>query len=306
MILPFVYHDDYDTPLPSGHRFPMQKFRLLRELLERDGVARSVDFVAPELPSRELLEAVHDPQYVADFLQGRLSREAERRIGLPWSPGLALRSRIAVGGTLRTAELALEYGLACNTAGGTHHAFPGYGSGFCIFNDLAVAARALLDRGQARRILIVDLDVHQGDGTARIFADEERVFTFSMHCERNFPMRKQASDRDVALPEGTGDDVYLDVLAREVAPLLDRFQPDLVLYDAGVDPHRDDLLGKLGLSDSGLMQRDRFVLDACRSRNLPTACVIGGGYGKDLEALVRRHSLLHRTARDFVAGGNFA
>lgn len=298
--LPCVYHDDYDTPLPQGHRFPMQKFRMLRELLERDGVVSRSNFVQPETPAIELLEAVHAPDYVQAFLAGELTRDAERRIGLPWSPGLARRSRIAVGGTLRTAKLALEHGLACNTAGGTHHAFREFGSGFCIFNDLAVTARTLLDRGVVQSVLIVDLDVHQGDGTAAIFAAESRVFTFSMHCRENFPMRKQTSDRDVELPEGSGDDFYLGRLAEELPPLLDQLAPDIALYDAGADPHADDLLGKLALSDAGLVRRDRFVLEECRRRGLPVACVIGGGYGKDLDALVQRHSLLHRTAREFV------
>ena len=281
----------------------MAKFRSLREHLAGSDLAPFLDFHEPETPDLALIEAVHDPAYVADFLAGRLDAKAMRRIGLPWSEALARRARIAVGGTLLTARLALEHGMSCNTAGGTHHAFPDYGSGFCIFNDLAVAARALLDEEHVGRVLIVDLDVHQGDGTARIFREEPRVFTFSMHCAQNFPMQKETSDLDVALPAGTGDADYLTALAGHLPDLLDRLAPDLVLYDAGVDPHEHDKLGKLALTDAGLYERDGSVLSACRQRGLPVASVIGGGYADDIDALVARHAILHAAAVAVWRGG---
>ncbi|MEN9224354.1 MAG: histone deacetylase [Thermostichus sp. DRC_bins_24] len=298
MSLPVVYHPDYSVPLPKGHRFPMQKFRLLQELLLRERVIRPEQLHQPELPPTDWIEAVHTPEYVNAYCGGSLESKQQRRIGLPWSPDLVRRTCRAVGGTLLTAQLALRYGLACNTAGGTHHAFPNYGSGFCIFNDLAIAAQVLLNQGLVQRLLIVDLDVHQGDGTAWIFRSDARVFTFSMHCEANFPGTKQESDLDIPLPVGLEDEAYLQTLAAHLPDLLTQVRPDLVLYDAGVDPHQEDLLGKLALSDQGLFRRDMQVLDTCLKQGYPVACVIGGGYGKDLTSLVYRHSLLHRAASD--------
>ena len=211
------------------------------------------------------------------------------------------RTCTAVGGTILTAKLALQQGLACNTAGGTHHAFPGYGSGFCIFNDLAIALKVLQRQGLIRTALIVDLDVHQGDGTAFIFRADPSVFTFSMHCDVNFPGRKQQSDLDVPLPENTSDAAYLEALRSHLPSLLARLQPDLVMYDAGVDVHRDDRLGKLALTDEGIYKRDRTVLQTCTTAGIPVACVIGGGYGDDMNALIYRHSLLHRAAKAVLA-----
>ncbi len=296
MDLPLVYHSDYVAPLPEGHRFPMPKFRQLYELLLSDRVARSEQFHTPEHPPQEWIELVHTPDYVRAYCQGTLDPKAQRRIGLPWSLALANRTRVAVGGTILTARLALTHGLACNTAGGTHHAFPNYGSGFCIFNDLAIAARYLQKIGLVRQILILDLDVHQGDGTAFIFQDDASIFTFSMHCEVNFPGSKQKSDLDVALPVGMEDDAYLQTLARYLPDLLSQVKPDLVLYDAGVDPHVGDKLGKLCLTDTGIFRREMQVLSTCIAAGYPVACVIGGGYADDLNALVYRHSLLHRAA----------
>lgn len=296
--LPLIYHPDYVTPLPLGHRFPMSKFSQLHDTLLADGVAQAHQFHAPELPPLTWIERVHTPEYVCAYRDGTLDAKAQRRIGLPWSPALVNRTCIAVGGTVLTARLALECGLACNTAGGTHHAFPSYGSGFCIFNDLAIAARTVQHLGLAQTILIVDLDVHQGDGTAFIFQDDPSVFTFSMHCEVNFPGIKQTSDLDVPLPVGMEDAEYLQTLATYLPDLLTQVQPDLVLYDAGVDPHVGDRLGKLALTDSGIYRREMQVLSTCVSQGYPVACVIGGGYGDDFEALIYRHSLLHRAASD--------
>jgi acetoin utilization deacetylase AcuC-like enzyme len=296
MDLPIIYHPDYVVPLPSGHRFPMEKFRLLAEMLLADQVADSTQFHTPKLPPSEWIELVHTPDYVQAYCNGTLDAKAQRRIGLPWSQALANRTCIAVGGTILTAQLALSTGLACNTAGGTHHAFPSFGSGFCIFNDLAVAARVLQKQGLIQKVLIIDLDVHQGDGTACIFQNDQSVFTFSMHCEANFPAKKQISDLDVPLPAGLEDDDYLQTLDRYLPDLLTQVKPDLVFYDAGVDTHAGDRLGKLAMSDTGLFRREMQVLSTCLAKGYPVACVIGGGYSENLKELVYRHSLLHRAA----------
>jgi acetoin utilization deacetylase AcuC-like enzyme len=301
MSLPLVYHPDHVAPLPPGHRFPMAKFGRLYDVLVRDGVAAPDQFHCAELATAELLSLAHDPAYVDSYLTGTIDARAMRRIGFPWDARLVRRTCVALAGTVLTAELALQYGLACSTAGGTHHAYYEFGSGYCVFNDLAVAARALYRRRRVGRVLIVDLDVHQGDGTASILHDDPAVFTFSMHCEANFPFRKQTSDLDVGLPIGTGDAAYLDTLAQHLPDVLAEVRPDLVLYDAGVDPHKDDLLGKLALSDAGLYRRDHYVLSTCLAGRTPVACVIGGGYSSDINALARRHSLVHRAATEVFA-----
>lgn len=298
MILPIAYHPDYVTPLPEDHRFPMPKFKLLYEYLLKEKIVLPEWVHLPKIPSQHWLELVHDRNYINAYLTGTLPSKVQRRIGLPWSEGLVTRTRTAVGGTILTAQLALQYGIACNTAGGTHHAFPDYGSGFCIFNDLAIAARVLQSLKLAQKILIIDLDVHQGDGTAYIFRDDESVFAFSMHCETNFPHRKQKSDLDVPLPEGLDDEGYLQILAKYLPDLLSEVKPDLVLYDAGVDIHVGDRLGKLALSDRGIYRRDRMVLSSCKAAGYPVAAVIGGGYAKNIKDLIVRHSLLHRAARE--------
>jgi acetoin utilization deacetylase AcuC-like enzyme len=298
MDLPIIYHPDYVAPLPEGHRFPMPKFQLLYELLLSDGVAHREQFHTPFRPPQDWIELVHTPEYVQAYCEGTLEPKAQRRIGLPWTPALANRTCVAVGGTILTAQLALKCGLACNTAGGTHHAFPSYGSGFCIFNDLAIASRLLQHLNLVQKILIVDLDVHQGDGTAFIFQNDESVFTFSMHCQVNFPGTKQNSDLDVPLTEGMEDDEYLQTLANYLPDLLSKVKPDLVLYDAGVDPHVGDRLGKLSLTDRGIFRREMQVLTTCIAAGYPVACVIGGGYADDMNSLVYRHSLLHRAASE--------
>ena len=298
MMIPIVYHPHYIAPLPQGHRFPMVKFQKLYELLLKDGILTPKNLYQPEIPDQSLLKLVHSPDYIENYCQGTLDAKAQRRIGLPWSPELVRRTCTAIGGTILTAKLALEYGIACNTAGGTHHAFPDFGSGFCIFNDLAIAARVLQKWGLVKQVLIVDLDVHQGDGTAFIFQNDPKVFTFSMHCEINFPSRKQTSDLDVPLPEGLDNDGYLQILANYLPDLLSQVKPDLVLYDAGVDTHVGDRLGKLALTDEGIYRRERQVLSTCRAGGYPVACVIGGGYSEEMEGLVYRHSLLHQAAKD--------
>jgi acetoin utilization deacetylase AcuC-like enzyme len=296
MPVPFVYHPDFVSPLPTGHRFPMPKFGKIYDVLVRDGTASLDQFYIPDRAPKEWLELAHTPAYVDAFCTGALDSKAIRRIGLPWSPSLVNRSCTAVGGTVLAVQLALEHGVACSTAGGTHHAHADFGSGFCIFNDLAIAARWAQQLAGVERVLVVDLDVHQGDGTGAIFAGDPSVFTFSMHCGANFPFRKTQSDLDIDLPVGLEDGDYLAHLAAILPDLLSGVQPDLVLYDAGVDPHRDDKLGKLALSDAGLMARDQMVLRSCLRGGYPIACVIGGGYSDHMEELARRHCSVHRAA----------
>ncbi len=293
-----VFHRAYVTPLPENHRFPMAKFGRLYELLEEEGLVSTATVHVPEPVSQEELALVHDSAYVQAFLDGSIDESSLRRIGLPWSSALAERTRHAVGGTLLTARLALETGMACNCAGGTHHAHPSFGSGFCIFNDLAVTARVLLEEGAVSSILIVDLDVHQGDGTAAAFADDPRVFTFSMHCGTNFPYHKTPGDLDIDLPNHTGDEAYLARLQEVLPGLLGTVRPQLVLYDAGVDVFVRDRLGRLDLTLEGIRRRDSYVIQTCRAAGVPVAAVIGGGYDRDIDALADRHAILHRTATE--------
>jgi acetoin utilization deacetylase AcuC-like enzyme len=293
MRVPVVHHPAYVAPLPPSHRFPMPKFGRLFTYLGEAGLVLPDQVRRPEPAPRGWLELAHTPGYVTAVLEQRLDAEAERRLGLPVSPALALRSRCAVGGTVLAARLALEHGLACNTAGGSHHAHAAFGSGFCVFNDVSVAARTLLADGLIGKALVVDLDVHQGDGTASILEHDPRVVTLSVHCRTNFPARKQQSDLDIALDPGTGDELYLAMLEAVLPPLLERVRPDLVFYNAGVDIHEADRLGRLALTDRGLKAREAFVLRTCLDRGLPLACVVGGGYSSDIEELVRRHAVLH-------------
>ena len=273
----------------------MAKFELLYQLLLKQNLIQHDQIHIPLSISRSDLERIHTRRYHEAFSLDRLSRPEQRRIGLPATRPLVQRTWLAVGGTLLTARLALQQGLACHLAGGTHHAHQDFGSGFCIFNDCAVTARVLLDRGEASKILIVDLDVHQGDGSASCFKDDNRVTTLSVHAASNFPLRKVSGDVDIALADGTGDDEYLGAIGDRLPEMLEQIRPDLVLFNAGVDPHRDDRLGRLALSDDGLLKRDRLVLDACLRRQIPTATVIGGGYDA-IEPLVNRHAIVIRAA----------
>lgn len=293
---PVVYHPAYDAPMPPGHRFPMGKFAALARLIEAEGLVKPDGFHRPPLASAAQLRLAHDPAYVEAVLSAQVEPAVARRIGLPITPEVAERAQAATGGTILTARLALQEAVACNTAGGSHHASHGGGAGFCVFNDVAVAAHVLLAEGLVRQILVVDLDVHQGDGTARIFEQDRRVFTFSMHAAKNFPARKATSDLDIELEDGTQDDDYLTRLEDVLPSLIRRVRPDLVFYVAGVDPHRDDRLGRLNLSDEGLAARERLVLEAALSRGVPVAGVLGGGYDVDVERLARRHLCLHRAA----------
>ncbi len=272
----------------------MNKYGLLITAFEEMGVAPDMHSPVP-MPG-EWITAIHDPQYVAAVLAGNVDRATERRIGFPVTARVARRSLLALGGTYLAAKLALKQGYAANGAGGSHHALPDTGAGYCVFNDLAVAAHRLLTEDHAKRILIVDLDVHQGDGTAVCLAGRADVYTFSMHAERNFPVRKARSTRDVGLPDGLGDTGYLEALDRELPSILDGFRPDLILYQAGVDPHEGDRLGRLSLSDAGLQARDAYIRDLARAAGVPLASTMGGGYGRDEERL----ELAHRHARSML------
>ena len=296
MTLPVVFHPDYTVPLPPGHRFPIGKFGRIKDVLLEDGVISPASLARPAPASREWLTLAHREAYVDAVLTLAFDRRAVRRLGLPLSDALVRRGRAAVGGTVLTGRLALEHGLACNTAGGSHHAFADHGAGFCLFNDVAVAIRVLHAEGLIERALVVDLDVHQGDGTASIFRDEPEVFTFSLHCEANYPSAKETGDLDIGVPPGTGDGVYHSVLATHLPVLLADHRPDIVFYNAGVDPHAEDKLGRLTLSDGGLARRDRTVIETCREADVPVACVVGGGYADDLDRLARRHTSVHRAA----------
>ena len=275
----------------------MAKFKLLHQLLLDQGLIEKKLIHVPLSIARRDLEEIHPRRYHETFSRDQLTRPEQRRIGLPATSALVQRTWLAVGGTLLTARLALRHGLANHLAGGTHHAHPDFGSGFCIFNDCAVTARVLLQRGEVDRVLIVDLDVHQGDGSAACFQADERVTTFSVHAASNFPLRKVNSDFDIPLPDGTEDDDYLAAIGDRLPNVLDALNPQLVLFNAGVDPHRDDRLGRLNLSDDGLLMRDRLVLDACLRRTIPVATVIGGGYDS-LKPLVRRHAIVFRAAAE--------
>jgi acetoin utilization deacetylase AcuC-like enzyme len=301
MPLPVVHHPAYTTALPADHRFPMGKFPALADALVAEGIAVSGGFHSPSAPApRQWLELVHEPAYVEGVLSGRAGPEIEREIGLPLTEAVVRRARYACAGTVLTGRLALRAGIACNTAGGGHHARPERGAGFCVFNDVAVAIRVLQADGLIERALVVDLDVHQGDGTAAAFANDPTVITFSMHSEKNYPLRKVPSDVDIGLPDRTDDDTYLGALAEALPPLLDAQRPDVVFYNAGVDPHRNDRLGRLALSDEGIAARDHFVIEAVRRRSIPLAGIIGGGYQNDVAALARLHASLHRTASVFA------
>ncbi|WP_091978478.1 histone deacetylase [Methylobacterium sp. 13MFTsu3.1M2] len=299
---PIAFHPAYEAPLPSGHRFPMRKYGLLAETLVAKGLA-PLGFVTPEPASAEILLRAHDPAYVDAVLACDVGRDIERAIGLPVDAALVRRSRASVGGTLLAGRLALAEGLAGSAAGGSHHARRRQGAGFCVLNDVAVAARTLQAEGLVRRVLVVDLDVHQGDGTADCLALRPDLFTLSIHCENNYPAQKIAGDLDIGLPDRLDDAGYLDVLRARLPTLLDAFAPDLVFYNAGVDPHRDDRLGRLCLTDDGLLARDRYVVAQARARGIALAAVIGGGYTHDVEALARRHALVFEALAAEAAAG---
>ena len=294
------YHDHFVLPLPEGHRFPMNKYALLREKLLAEAILSDEELLESDSASDEELLRVHTSQYLEKVKQGTLSEKEIRRLGFPWSPQLVERARRSVGGTLAACREALQNGTAANLAGGTHHAHADYASGYCVFNDAAVAARAMQAEDLARRIAILDCDVHQGDGTAAIFRGDPTVYTFSIHGASNFPFHKQESDLDIALPDHTGDAAYLEALGEGLNRVLDQAAFDLVIYLAGADPYADDRLGRLALSITGLGLRDRLIFDRCRQAGLPVAIVMAGGYARQVEDTVEIQAQTIRIAVEFA------
>jgi acetoin utilization deacetylase AcuC-like enzyme len=294
------YCDHFVLPLPDGHRFPMAKYSLLRKRVDDAGLGQ---LRVPEGADDETLRLVHEARYVERVRAGHLSVDEVRRLGFPWSSGLVERSRRSVGGTVAAARAALADGVAVNLAGGTHHAFPDRGEGFCVFNDVAVASRVVQGEAAARRIAILDLDVHQGNGTAVIFSDDPSVFTLSVHGRNNFPFRKESSDLDLELLDGAGDDAFLDAVGRGVTEALSRARPDLVFYVAGADPFAGDRLGRLAVSKAGLAHRDELVFDGCASAGVPVAAVMSGGYSQSVSDTVDIHFATVAGASGLAAAG---
>jgi acetoin utilization deacetylase AcuC-like enzyme len=300
MALQIVHHPRYNAELAKSRRFPIGKFKRIAEILAAEQLAGPGGFHVPQPIEPGCIARAHDRPYVEQVMACTVPEKVEREIGFPIRERLVFRARCASGGTLLAARLALTHGIACNTAGGGHHARRRHGAGFCVFNDVGVAVHALRATGEIERALVADCDVHQGDGTADVFSDDPAVFTFSIHAEKNYPTRKVASDLDIGLPDATGDGAYLDALREALPGLIDRHRPDIVFFNAGVDPHRDDDLGRLALTDNGLRERERMVIGAARDKGLPVACVVGGGYSKDIEALARRHAGMYRVAAEFA------
>jgi acetoin utilization deacetylase AcuC-like enzyme len=275
--------DEFALPLPEGHRFPVTKYALLRRRVEEAGIASPAELIAAPAADDEEITRAHTAEYVRGVQNGGLTEKELRRIGFPWSPQMVERSRRSSGATIAAARAAVREGLGVNLAGGTHHAFADRGEGYCVFNDAAIAARAVQAEGLAQRIVIVDCDVHQGNGTAKIFEHDPSVFTFSIHGAKNFPFHKETSDLDVALPDGADDATYLAALREALPGVLERAQADLAIYLAGADPYFDDAFGRMKLSKPGLLERDRFVLESCRAIDLPVAITMAGGYAKRVE-----------------------
>ena len=295
-MLHVISHPDYDIILPEGHRFRGGKFTALIEYVIRQGFVRDGRISQPRRVDPDLLAMAHHPDYIAAIRDGTLSRVQERELGLPWSEKLSRRSHLAPEGTYKTCLKALEHGLACHAAGGTHHAHYDYGSGFCVFNDMAYAALRLRHEGKAQRILILDVDVHQGDGTATILSDRPDIFTCSLHCGGNYPYEKATSDRDVILPDGMEDEAYLKTLRGVLDELAAEVKPDLVIYDAGIDVHHDDLLGRLSMTHEGIKAREEMVLGFWGAQGVPVATVIGGGYTASFDQMIGLHGLVFEVA----------
>jgi acetoin utilization deacetylase AcuC-like enzyme len=288
----------YRLNLPREHRFPMEKYELLPQQLLHEGTIAESDLFQPEMVSDEIILLTHDAEYLNRLNALSLSRKEMRAIGFPLSEALIEREKLITSGTLQCVDFAFRDGLSMNIAGGTHHAFTNRGEGFCILNDQAIAANELLDSGRSERILIVDLDVHQGNGTAEIFKHEPRVFTFSMHGEKNYPARKEKSNLDVELPDGTGDKIYLEKLDFHLKKLLDEVQPDFLFYQCGVDILESDKLGRLSLSLEACRERDRLVLDLAKRNDIPLVASMGGGYSKDIRVIIEAHSNTYRLAKE--------
>lgn len=285
-------------PLPANHRFPIEKYALLPEQLLYEGTAIPTQFFTPNLASRDTILRVHQTSYFEKFVNGQLSAAAMRKIGFPWSKQLVEREIYIAGGTVEACHHALENGITFNIAGGTHHAYADAGEGFCMLNDQAIAAAYVLDNKLAKRILIIDLDVHQGNGTAAIFQNEHRVFTFSMHGRDNYPLHKEKSDWDIALPNGIEDDAYLHQLTVALSQLKSNFQPEFIFYQAGVDVLATDKLGKMSLTIAGCAQRDRLVMEWASNQQIPMVVCMGGGYSPDIRHILDAHANTFRIARE--------
>ncbi|VXD03132.1 histone deacetylase family protein [Sphingomonas sp. 8AM] len=299
-MIAIVHHPDYVTEAPARSTYRWGKNGAIRDLLRAEG--DRITWHAPEPMPQRWLEAAHDPDYVAQVLAAQVPAIKERRIGFPVTPIVARRAQMVPGGTYLAALLALEHGFAANTAGGSHHALADTGAGYCVFNDLAVAALRLVEEGTTTRVLIVDVDVHQGDGTAALTAGHPQIATYSIHAEKNFPARKARSTLDVPLADAISDDAYLAVLDETLAPLIADWQPTLILYQGGVDPFAGDRLGRLALSEDGLVRRDRLVARLAIAAGIPLACTVGGGYGDDVMAIAARHVRVISTLGDAFAG----
>jgi acetoin utilization deacetylase AcuC-like enzyme len=297
-MLKIAFHPIYKYELPEGHRFPMVKYELLPEQLLYEGTVSAANFFEPEALEEEALLWTHEEAYWNKLKTQSLSAKEIRAIGFPMTPKLIERGRHISNGTVQCAFYAQQYGVALNIAGGTHHSFTYKGEGFCVLNDIAIAANYLLRKGRAQKILVVDLDVHQGNGTAQIFAREERVFTFSMHGAKNYPARKENSDLDIGLPDGLTDEPYLRILRNTLPGLIDAVAPDFIFYLSGVDVLASDKLGRLSMSLEGCKERDRIVLDACKKNNIPVAVSMGGGYSERISTIVEAHANTFRLAQE--------
>ncbi len=296
-MLKIAFHPIYKHPLPEGHRFPMLKYELLPQQLLHEGTCTPANFYEPEIPNDKYIVAAHDPEYFYDLLNLKISAKAARKIGFPLSEDLVERERIIADGTLKGCHFSLQHGISMNIAGGTHHAYSDHGEAFCMLNDQAIAATYLLKEGLAKKILIVDLDVHQGNGTAEIFQYNPDVFTFSMHGASNYPFRKEKSDLDIPLEKGTTDESYLSILKENLPKLLDSVQPDFIFYLCGVDVLESDKLGTLGLSLEGCKKRDAYVLSTCHKLKIPVQCSMGGGYSPEIKIIVEAHANTFRLAQ---------
>lgn len=298
-MLKIAYHPIYSHPLPEGHRFPMLKYELLPKQLLHEGTCIEDNFFEPvKMLNENPILAVHDANYFYDLLNITLDQRAARKIGFPLSELLIEREIIIADGTIKASEYALKYGIAMNIAGGTHHAYTNRGEAFCMLNDQAIGAKFLLKNGLVKKVLIVDLDVHQGNGTAEIFKNDASVFTFSMHGKNNYPFKKEQSDLDIELDNNVGDSEYLSILKKVLPQLIEKEQPDFIYYLCGVDVIATDKLGKLSLTIEGCKQRDKFVLETCKSQNIPVMCSMGGGYSPDIKVIVSAHANTYRLAQD--------
>ena len=300
------YSDIFELPLPARHRFPMAKYRLLHDRVADISVDHRIEIVAAKPASDDELALVHDREYLRRVVAGELTDLEMRRIGFPWSLRLVERSRRSVGATVLAARAAFVDGFGVNLAGGTHHAFADRGQGYCVFNDVAVAIRVLQSEGLIKRAVVIDCDVHQGNGTAAIFDSDDTVFTFSIHGDRNFPFNKVRSDLDIALPDATSDSEYLDLLEAAIDSSLPLPDADFVFYVAGADPYEHDRLGRLKLTKAGLEKRDRMVLSRCRKRNLAVAIVMAGGYAKNVDETVAIHAMTVVAASEFAGKNSMA